>query len=529
MQVDALRTRNTALGIAIVAVASVLLTLWLPSFTLNRSVTYLYLLIELFTVFISLLVVVVSYHSLADRPYLAQANLLILGFTVVAICDLAHGLTYPGLPGYVMPDGTTRTIFFRLMGRSAEVLTLFAVACQIALPGSRARWLLAGIGLCGLIGWFGIFQIDLFPEVIRDGRQTPFKTAYEYTLATFNIGVAVALWQGAVKRQTPCFYLLSCACVLMAAGNVILAQYRSPLDFTYTFGLLFKVIAYTLVYRAAFVHAIKTPYHLMEERVAQRTAALTRANKQLEAFSYMVAHDLRAPVRHIDGHATLLQQDLNGQLPDENVAMLAAIRSSAATMRQMIDGILALSKLEVSRPNSRRIDLSELANQIGTELQASEPQRMVQLNIQPDLWITADPVLIKNVLANLMSNAWKFTVTTAAPHIEVGAHVVGKSAQGHAAEHSVFFVRDNGIGFAPQHAAQLFDLFVRLPSHSHVAGHGIGLASVRSIIENHGGKVWAEGAPGQGATFYFSVPAARRQSMQAAETITADTSTHTSP
>jgi hypothetical protein len=249
----------------------------------------------------------------------------------------------------------------------------------------------------------------------------------------------------------------------------------------------------------------------LEQRVAQRTAALTQANRDLESFSYVIAHDLRAPLRHIEGYATLLSEDQGAQLSNESQKLLAGIHTSAATMQQLIDSILAISRLEHGPLNIHRIDLSELANQITTELQMAEPQRKVKVLIEPGVDADADPVLIKNVLTNLFSNAWKFTSTKPIGVIEFGALKHGTDQKDEYDGQIVVFVRDNGMGFAPNQAQRLFDLFQRHPDHKHVAGHGIGLASVRNIINNHGGKVWSEGLSGEGATFYFSLPILQHQ------------------
>lgn len=664
MQVVPNQTRNQAIAIGVTAILAMLVTLCIPPFKLTNANAFPYLLMELFTAVISLLVVVVSYHSLARQPYLAQANLLIFGFTVVAVCDLAHALTYPGLPGFVAVGGVPRTIFFRLMGRSIEAATLIAIASYVVLPGTRLVWLLAGIVVCGVIGWFGAFHIDWFPDVTRNGRQTTFKTSYEYALAALNTGAAVALWREAVRHNSSRRYLLSCSCILMAAGNIVLAQYRSPADFTFTFGQFFKVAGYILVYRAAFVYAIKKPHLLLQEseqrlrnseeqlkalgdnlpegmvyqltidpdgkrrflyfsagidrltgnelsaqevmrdsntfyarifaedlpalrsaqrqsiagmslfniiirmhggrgelrylhlcsrprcqadgtvvwdgiaidvtereqieaelrqlnielehRVEQRTAALTQANRSLESFSYMIAHDLRTPIRHIDGYAVLLKQDHARQLDGDGQQLLEGIRSNVTAMHQLIDGILAISRLEHTPLKVGRVDMSELANQIATELQMAEPQRGMKILIWPGMYADADPALIRNVLANLLSNAWKFTASQAIGYIEVGTLKRNGRQHEDPLEEVTFFVRDNGIGFTPHEADRLFDVFQRHPDHTHVAGHGIGLASVRSIIVNHGGKVWAEGAQGRGATFYFSLPVLQQRGVHSA-------------
>ena len=244
----------------------------------------------------------------------------------------------------------------------------------------------------------------------------------------------------------------------------------------------------------------------LEERVQQRTLELRQANKDLEAFSYTVAHDLRAPLRSISGFAALLGETKSQTMDLEALTFLDRIKTSVASMSQLIEGLLSLARLGRVQLRPVKVDLSALASHVAAELQQRDPARAVEWVIQPGVAGVGDLHLLKDVLENLLGNAWKFSSGRELAKIEFGSAA-------HEAE-VAYFVRDNGAGFDPAYASKLFGTFQRLHSAGEFPGIGIGLASVKSIVETHGGKVWAEGAVGAGATFWFTLgsgPAGRDQ------------------
>jgi len=259
---------------------------------------------------------------------------------------------------------------------------------------------------------------------------------------------------------------------------------------------------------------IRTLNDELEQRVIARTAQLEDANKELEAFSYSVSHDLRAPLRAIDGFSHALQEDLGDQLDETCQDHLKRVRAASQRMAHLIDDLLKLSRLGRMPMDRQRVDLSALVQKIAGEFQAVESSRHVEVLVAENIQTEGDPSLIAVVIENLLGNAWKFTSKTSLPRIEFGrvvgsrpsAGVTPSAASGQAARNGpVFFVRDNGAGFDMQHAKKLFGAFQRLHSTAEFAGTGIGLATVARIIHRHGGEVWAEGAVGQGATFYFTL------------------------
>ena len=235
----------------------------------------------------------------------------------------------------------------------------------------------------------------------------------------------------------------------------------------------------------------------LEEKVGQRTAALAAANNELEAFSYSVSHDLRAPLRSIAGFADLLEERVQHQLDPEALDYLQRVKRAAARMGGLIDDLLNLSRVARRDLTRRRVDLTRLAETTIVDLRDAEPGRDVVAVVEPGLEADADAGLMQILLANLIGNAWKFTRDRAPARIEVGC----ERADGH----RVYFVRDNGVGFAMEHAERIFAPFARLYTEREFKGTGIGLAIVLRIVRRHSGRIWAEADEGRGATFRFTL------------------------
>ncbi len=235
----------------------------------------------------------------------------------------------------------------------------------------------------------------------------------------------------------------------------------------------------------------------LNEDLRQRAAQLEAANKELEAFSYSVSHDLRAPLRSIDGFSHVLLEDYSEQLPDEGRNYLERVRAAAQRMAVLIDDLLNLSRVTRTALQPRFINLSKMAQEILQGLQENQTERAANISVTPDLMVEADPHLMHIVLENLLSNAWKFTSKQPQTVIEFGQ-------KAHAKERT-FFIRDNGVGFNMEYADKLFGVFQRLHSVSEFPGTGVGLATVQRIITIHGGHIWAESVEGKGTTFYFTL------------------------
>jgi len=237
----------------------------------------------------------------------------------------------------------------------------------------------------------------------------------------------------------------------------------------------------------------------LERRVDLRTAELETANRELEAFSYSVSHDLRAPLRSIDGFAKILQEDYADKVDDDGKDSLRRVRAASQRMGQLIDDLLNLSRLSRTEMSLQSVDISALAAEVAAALKQAEPSRNVVFDIAPKVVARGDKRLLAVVLENLISNAWKFTSKHPSARIEVG--VAEKNGA------RAYFVRDDGAGFDMAHVGNLFTPFQRLHGAAEFPGTGIGLATVRRIVQRHGGTAWAEGAVEKGATFYFALNA----------------------
>jgi light-regulated signal transduction histidine kinase (bacteriophytochrome) len=256
---------------------------------------------------------------------------------------------------------------------------------------------------------------------------------------------------------------------------------------------------------ASVITAVALPTLIPKIREMARAAARSReiqielaaSNRELEAFSYSVSHDLRAPLRAIDGFSQAVLEDSAQKLDEQSRTDLQRVRIAAKRMGELIDDLLKLSQTARVEMLREQVDLSRMAGEIAAQLSAAGPERDTRFTIAPELTAVGDRGLLRVALENLMGNAWKFTGKTAAGVIELGA----EQQDGQ----NTFFVRDNGAGFDMKYASKLFGPFQRMHENSNFPGTGIGLATVQRIIRRHGGRIWATAAVGRGATFYFAL------------------------
>ena len=252
---------------------------------------------------------------------------------------------------------------------------------------------------------------------------------------------------------------------------------------------------------AVFVELYKAQLELrryrtqLEDLVQERTAALTAVNRELEAFSYSVSHDLRGPLQTFDGLSRSLVEGYGGSLDEKAKDYLVRMRRASERMTSAFDGLQTLFQLTSGEIHREPVDVTAMAAEVSDELRAENPKRRVQVKIADGLTVSGDRRLVRILVGNLINNAWKFTSKERATSIEVGSELVDGETRS--------FVRDNGVGFDMIYGHKLFGAFQRLHSQSEFPGAGIGLATVRRIVNRHGGRAWAEGAVGEGATFYF--------------------------
>jgi PAS domain S-box-containing protein len=308
-----------------------------------------------------------------------------------------------------------------------------------------------------------VFNDEIAPEAIRNGK-------WEGDFVAFNRNIG---------REFPV--------------SMVLLSHKAPGGETE----FFSTIARDITLRKLAEEKIIQTNSELEQYVDERTAELAAANKELEAFAYSVSHDLRAPLRSINGFSQLLLEDYAEKIDAEGKDYLQRVRAASQRMGQLIDDLLNLSRVTRSKLVRTTIDLSALARKVATELQQGDPDRKVEFVIQDGMAAKGDERLLQVVLENLLGNAWKYTSRHASARIEFG--------QADAADKNAYCVRDDGAGFDMEYAGKLFAPFQRLHSTEEFPGNGIGLAIVHRIIHRHGGTVWAEGAVERGAMFYFSL------------------------
>ncbi len=260
----------------------------------------------------------------------------------------------------------------------------------------------------------------------------------------------------------------------------------------------FSKIAHDITKQKQAEERIRQLNEQLEERVRERTAQLEAANQELEAFSYSVSHDLRAPLRHIAGYVEVLQSEAAPRLDEASRQLLQTIAQSAKTLGDLIDALLAFSRMGRAELTRQPVDLAALVEEARHEMAREIQGRAIDWQIGPLPQVQGDPFMLRQVLINLVSNAVKYTRQRERATIEIGAIESDRDV--------TFHIRDNGVGFDPHYADKLFGVFQRLHPASEFEGIGIGLANVARIIRRHGGCVWAEGAVNRGATFHFSIP-----------------------
>jgi PAS domain S-box-containing protein len=236
---------------------------------------------------------------------------------------------------------------------------------------------------------------------------------------------------------------------------------------------------------------------LHRDQLAEKTRLLTETNKELETFAYTVSHDLKAPLRHIEGYADLLTKQYSDMLDKKGQGYIKTISDSSKRMKHLVEDILRLSRASSGEMHKEKLNLSALATYVAKSLRRNDPDRQVEFKVTRNLKADGDPRMLTAALENLLGNAWKFTIKEEKPIIRLGTRKIKGER--------TFYVSDNGVGFDPDKADKLFQPFQRLHKEEEFIGSGIGLATVQRIIRRHGGSIWAEGEVGQGATFYFTL------------------------
>jgi signal transduction histidine kinase len=522
---------------------------------LYASSLYSYLLfhtlVELFSILVAFVVFVLAWNTrrVQDNHYLLFLGIALL-FT--GALEMVHTLAYKGFGVFPGDDANLPTqlwIAFRYLFSLSFLVSPLFIKRRLNVTAALVAYFVITTLLFG-----AIFQ-NVFPDCYVAGRGlTQFKIVSEYAIIFIFVTALVLLIRE--RRSFDGGVLRSMAGSIFASvlAELSFTQYVSVFGPANMIGHFFLLVSMGFIYRAIIVTGIVEPFRLqfrklklseealqkahdmleqrvrertadlaraneemeaeiadrmraeaavrtlnreLEQRVVERTAQLETANKELESFAYSVSHDLRAPLRSIDGFTQAIEQEQASRLDDTGRDYLRRVRAAADKMMGLINALLDLSRLSGGELKRVSVDLSAFAKEVADELSRTQPERAVEFVIPDGLTVEGDAVMLRAVVENLLGNAWKFTGKRDAAKIEFGAVRRNGSC--------AYFVRDNGAGFDMAYAGRLFCAFQRFHAATDYPGSGIGLATVQRIVHRHGGKVWAEGEPEKGATFFFTL------------------------
>ena len=457
-----------------------------------------------------------QFRILGSKALLVLAS----GYLFTASIAVVHALSFPGLfaASGLLGAGPQTTawlymfwhagfplfvVAYALLKGASETPKPLAIEPRLAIFACLAAILLA----VAAITLYATAGQDFLPAVMAANHYTPAMLATVSSVWAFSfVGLAI-LWRARPHTVLDLWLMVvMCAWIFDIGLSAVLNNGRFDLGFYAgrVYGLMAAsfVLMVLLTENGALYARLVAAYdgEQRERRRAQEQGIeLAAVNHELEAFSYSVAHDLRAPLRSVDGFSQALLEDYADKLDEEGKQYLRYVRESAQQMAALIDDLLTLSRVTRSDLTRVPVSLTDTASSVLAQLRRGQPERRVEAIVADDLVAKADPRLIKVALENLLGNAWKFTGKEAEARIELGlAPLNGEPT---------YFVRDNGAGFDMAYASKLFGVFQRLHSAAEFEGTGIGLATVQRIVRRHGGRIWAEGDVGRGATFYFTLGA----------------------
>jgi len=454
--------------------------------------------------------------------FLRSRALLVLasGYLFTALMAGAHALTFPGLfaPTGLLGAGPHSTAWLYMFWHAGFPLAFIAYALLKERPqqepdaaelrtstASAILWSVVAVLVIGCaLTALATAGKDLLPALMRGNQYQPAQIVAIHSVWLLSpVALALLWWRKPHSVLDLWLMVVMCAWFFDVGLSGVFNAARWDLGFyagriyglaAATFVLLMLLVENGLLYRRL-VAAHEGEFR-ERRRAQERAIELADANKELEAFSFTVSHDLRAPLRAIDGYANMLHEYRGAPLDPEQRRLLGVVRSSSQRMGQLIEDLLAFSRLGRIELARGAVDMESLAEEAAAELAPEFPSAQVSVAALPE--VVADRSLLKQVWSNLIGNALKYSAKAKQPRVEVGVR--------REPEEEIFWVRDNGVGFDMRHAARLFGVFQRLHHREEFPGNGVGLAIVQRLVARHGGRVWAESRPGEGACFYFALP-----------------------
>jgi signal transduction histidine kinase len=465
-------------------------------------------------VVIDLITAVLLYGQFA---ILRSRALLVLAsaFLFSSLMAVAHALTFPGLfsrTGLFAGPQTTAWLYFLWHGGFPLLVMGYALRAgtegDVGTPrGGARRGILLGAGatlaaVCALM-LLATAGHDLLPVIMKGDSDASAKVVVALLTWLLSVAALPILWR---RRPHTVLDLWLMVAVFVWIFDSALAAVlnHARFDLGWYAGRVYGLLASSFVLSVLLLengrlHALLAGAHENErrerKRAEERTAELAAVNRELDAFSYSVSHDLRAPLRAVDGYSRMIQEDYGDRLDEEGRRLLAVVRTSSQNMGQLIDDLLAFSRVGRAALAGGRVDMAALVLEVRQELGGESPA-MVAQDVMPEAF--GDRALLKQVWANLVHNSLKYSAKRDQPRVEIGGRTDGTE--------TVYWVRDNGVGFDMKYYDKLFGVFQRLHGPEEFPGTGIGLAIVQRVVARHGGRVWGEGRSGEGAAFYFALP-----------------------
>lgn len=509
-----MHTQKTVEPLELIIAVPVIAALWLSA---RSSYLLFHSLVEMCSIAILGGVFMVAWNS---RFFSENQYLFVLGVAApfVALVDLFHTLAYNGMP--IFRPGPNLPTQFWIAGRYVWSVSLLLAPLFIGRK-RKPLHLFAGYSGATALMCVAIFG-GVFPDCFVVGHGlTHFKIGSEYAVSAAMLAALVLLWRRKNALAPFVFRALAAMIILSVVSEMAFTFYSGVYDWINLLGHILKLLASYLLYKATIQASLMHPYELLfreirdlNRQLVDHAFQLESANQELRAFNSSVSHDLRNPLNAIQLYASMLLHECGDGMGDKAAEMVRRIQGSAGQMSDIIEGLLTLSQVTRAELKYETVDLSEIANAMSRTLRDQQPSRDVEFLTQPGLEVKGDSRLMHVLLENLIGNAWKFTSKCLRALIEIGSRA---GADGE----TVYYVRDNGVGFDPAKATKLFTPFERLHTRAEFPGSGIGLSTVERIVRRHGGRVWAESVPGEGATFYFTVgqnsgaPAVEGQSLHA--------------